>query len=393
MQICRASVVGSQLIFDGEGRLLPGEFSEVAMARPPEVFVRPVTMAEGQRLQRIGRTAKDPVKLRRAIVVLMSAQGQSVPDIAHLLVCSPEYVRTVIHAFNQSGFAALDPKWSGGRPRVISEQVRRQACLLARCCPRDLGLAFSTWSLAKLTEYLADGGIASMSRESLRQILRAGGVRWLATKTWKASADPDFLAKMHKVLDLYDQPPADGRVVCADEFGPLNLQPRPGRAWQPAGHPARLRATYRRTRGVRHMIAALDLATGTMTYRIRDRKRWREFLAFLKLLRARWPGQKLYLVVDNFSPHKHPTVTSWAAANNVELVFLPTNASWLNWIESEFTALRYFALSGTDHRTHAWQGQMIDRYIRWRNARAQPKRNFAPNSVIRTWTGYQINVA
>jgi Winged helix-turn helix len=113
MQICRASVVGSQLIFDGEGRLLPGEFSEVAMARPPEVFVRPVTMAEGQRLQRIGRTAKDPVKLRRAIVVLMSAQGQSVPDIAHLLVCSPEYVRTVIHAFNQSGFAALDPKWSG----------------------------------------------------------------------------------------------------------------------------------------------------------------------------------------------------------------------------------------------------------------------------------------
>jgi transposase len=36
-------------------------------------------------LQRIGRTAKDPVKLRRAIVLLMSAQGQSAPDIAHLL--------------------------------------------------------------------------------------------------------------------------------------------------------------------------------------------------------------------------------------------------------------------------------------------------------------------
>jgi transposase len=44
-------------------------------------------------LQRIGRTAKDPVKLRRAIVVLMPAQGQSAPDIAHLLDCSAEYVR------------------------------------------------------------------------------------------------------------------------------------------------------------------------------------------------------------------------------------------------------------------------------------------------------------
>jgi hypothetical protein len=80
------------------------------------------------------------------------------------------------------------------------------------------------------------------------------------------------------------------------------------------------------------MLAALDLATGQMTYRIRDRKRWREFLALLKLLRARWPGQKIYLIVDNFSPHKHPQVTSWAAGNNLELVFLPTYSSWLNWI-------------------------------------------------------------
>jgi len=70
-------------------------------------------------------------------------------------------------------------------------------------------------------------------------------------------------------------------------------------------------------------------------------------------------------------------VTGWAAGNNVALVFLPTYSSWLKWIEPEFAALRYFALGGTDHRTHAWQGEMIDRYIRWRNAHAQPQTNFA----------------
>jgi transposase len=364
------------------------------MGRPPEVFVRPVTMTEGRRLQQIGRTARDPVKLRRAIVVLMSAQGLGVPDIAHLLDCSQEYVRGVIHAFNDIGFAALDPKWSGGRPRTISEHVRRQICLIARCCPRDLGLAFSVWSLTKLAGYLADTGVvASISRESIRQILRAAGISWQATKTWKASTDPDFIARMRRVLDLYDHPPADGRVICLDEFGPLNLQPRPGRGWRPAGHPARLRATYRRTGGVRHMIAALDLPTGQITYRIRARKRWRELLSFLKLLRHRWPGGRLYLIADNFSPHKHPEVTGWAAAHDVDLVFLPTYSSWLNWIEPEFAALRYFALNGTDHRTHAEQGDAIARYLRWRNARAQPKTNFAPGSVIRTWTSYQNKVA
>jgi transposase len=364
------------------------------MGRSPEVFVRPVSMTEGQRLQRIGRTARDPVKLRRAIVVLMSAQGQSVPDIAHLLKCSQEHVRGVIHDFNDVGFKALNPKWSGGRPKTISEAVRRRIRLIARCCPRDLGLPFSTWSLSKLAGYLvAAKVVALISRESVRQILREGGISWQATKTWKASNDPDFIAKMHRVLDLYDHPPADGRVVCADEFGPLNLQPRPGRSWRPIGRPARLRATYNRYDGVRHMLAALDLSTGKLIYRIRDRKRWREFLSFLKALRDRWPGEKLYLINDKFSPHKHPQVWSWAAGNDIELVFLPTYASWLNWIESEFAALRYFALNGTDHRSHAEQGEAIAGYIRWRNARAGPKRHFAPDSVIRTWTDYKINVA
>ena len=52
-----------------------------------------------------------------------------------------------------------------------------------------------------------------------------------------------------------------------------------------------------------------------MTYRIRERKRWREFLAFLKLLRGRWLAQKLYVIAGNFSPHKHPEVTGWVRRN------------------------------------------------------------------------------
>jgi transposase len=124
-----------------------------------------------------------------------------------------------------------------------------------------------------------------------------------------------------------------------------------------------LRASYWRTSGMRHMIAGLDLATGQIFYRIRFRKRWREFLAFLKLLRQRWPAGRLYVIADNFSPHKHPQVTSWAAGHDVELVFLPIYSSWLNWIEPEFAALRYFALNGTDHRTRAEQGDAIARYL------------------------------
>jgi transposase len=368
---------------------------EVVMGRRPEVFVRALSMDEGRRLQQITRRAKDPVKLRRAIVVMMSAQGQAVPDITSLMQVSADYVRDVIHAFNERGFDALDPKWSGGRPPAISQRTREQICLIARTTPADWGItSHSTWSLATLAEHLAARKVVvSISREHLRRILHAAGVSWQTTTTWKASTDPDFIAKMQRILALYDYPPHDGRVICVDEFGPLNLQPRAGKAWRPAHHPRRLRATYNRTGGVMHMIAALDLATGKIFYRIHRRKRSREFLAFLKTLRDRWPTDRLYVVVDNFSPHKHPNVRNWAADNDVDLVFLPTYSSWLNWIESEFAALRYFTLNGTDHRTHQEQNAAIATYIRWRNARCGPKTAFATDSPIRTWTDYPVKAA
>ena len=57
-------------------------------------------------------------------------------------------------------------------------------------------------------------------------------------------------------------------------------------------------------------------------------------------------------------------------ANNVELAYVPFYGSWLNRIEAQFTALRYFALDGTDHPNHHEQASLIRRYIIWRNRHA-----------------------
>jgi hypothetical protein len=64
-------------------------------------------------------------------------------------------------------------------------------------------------------------------------------------------------------------------------------------------------------------------------------------------------------------------VGTWAAANNAEIAYTPTNSSWLNRIEAQFTALRYFALDGTGHADHKEKGSMIRRYIIWRLMRCQ----------------------
>ena len=72
---------------------------------------------------------------------------------------------------------------------------------------------------------------------------------------------------------------------------------------------------------------------------------------------------------------------------------MPTYGSWLNWIEAGFAVLRYFALNGTDHRSHAEQNAALAGYVRRRNNQAKPKVDFVLHSPVRTWTDYPATAA
>ncbi len=49
-------------------------------------------------------------------MVLWSAQGMSVAQIAGLAFTSEDRVRDVLHNFNADGFESLYPRYAGGRP-------------------------------------------------------------------------------------------------------------------------------------------------------------------------------------------------------------------------------------------------------------------------------------
>jgi transposase len=366
------------------------------MAHP--VQVRPISNDEGNRLLRIVRRGTGSVVTwRRAQMVLLSAQHMPVAKIAEVTFTSPDRVRDVLHNFNTDGFDSLYPRYAGGRPPKFTLPQRQQIKAIALSRPDDHDLPFSVWSLAKLADFLvAEGVVDDISHEGLRALLRDEDVSFQAVKTWKASTDPDYEVKTTRVLQLYaiadgSAPPGPGDpsvVFCVDEFGPLNLQPHPGRQWAPRavgkGNPAaprrrRRRATYTRPHGVRHLLAGLDLARDKLYAHVIRRKGRVQFLAFCRYLRSLYPAEvRLAIVCDNFSPHLSTRTDSrvgqWAQAHNVEIAYTPFYCSWLNRIEPQFTALRYFALDGTDHATHREQARMIRRYIAWRNGHSTDPR-------------------
>lgn len=352
------------------------------MARRAELFVRELSDEEAAHLLKLARRSRNPVVQHRAMLLFASFQGQSVSQIALMFQASATHVAELIHAFNREGFVCLDPQRGGGRPRRIDLDERAEIVKVALARPAELGEPFTSWSLSKLRAYLLRRGVVpTISRSQLWRILHERGIRFTHHKTWKTSPDPEFEAKKNRVLDLYAHPPADARVLCLDEFGPLNLQPRLGAGWHRSRHPRRFRATYKRTKGVRHLLAAYDPATGRLYGHIRATKTWREVRELLRSMRARFHG-RLVVVLDNFSPHKKAELRAWVALHDIELVYLPTYASWLNLIECQFQALRRFALNGTDYQSHAEQNTAIHAYVRWHNRNARPAKPWRLNAEV-----------
>src|SRR3954469_7358554 len=340
------------------------------------VRVRDIDDDEGRRLLRIIRRGSGAVVTwRRAQMVLLSAQGMHVARIAEVSFTSDDRVRDVIHNFNADGFESLYPKYKGGRPKTFTLPERREIKKIAKSRPTEHDLPFSTWSLTKPADFLvAEGVVDDISHEGLRILLREEGVSFQRLKTWKTSRDPDYAAKKARVEHLYaiadgEVIPEDGEpavVFCMDEFGPLNLMPHSGRQWAERGgkhkNPdreprRRRRATYNRYGGVRHLFAGYDLATDKLYGHIKKTKKRTQFLEFCRYLRTLYPPTvRIAIVCDNFSPHlstrTDSRVGTWATVNNAEIAYTPFYGSWLNRIEPQFTALRYFTLDGTDHATH-----------------------------------------
>jgi transposase len=57
-------------------------------------------------------------------------------------------------------------------------------------------------------------------------------------------------------------------------------------------------------------------------------------------------------ILDNFSPHRKLKVLRFCCEHNIHMIWTPTNASWLNLIECQFTDVKEFVIRGTNYQNH-----------------------------------------
>lgn len=137
------------------------------------IYVRTLT-ADEQELLHALTAAGDPTSQRWATLVLLSAEGRRVPEIARQLDMSEVQVRLRIKEFNHKGKNALQRRPSPGRPRKISDGLgRKLAWLIQEKEPRDFGLGQTGWTLDLLVAVAElQGWVSSISHEGVRLALQ-----------------------------------------------------------------------------------------------------------------------------------------------------------------------------------------------------------------------------
>src|SRR5436305_7575212 len=160
-----------------------------------QVRVRPLRAYEKRKLHRLTRQKANAVNSRHARIILLSRGGVRNRDIAARCDCTPQWVRQIIHRFNERGLDGITwyPWMAGvGKTSRFKADVLEQIAEVAISSPVAL-IGMNRWSLTKLRDYLVEQQvIARISCEWLRVLLHRLGVRWRRTKTWKESEDPLF---------------------------------------------------------------------------------------------------------------------------------------------------------------------------------------------------------
>jgi hypothetical protein len=229
---------------------------------------------------------------------------------------------------------------------------------VVRRSPEALGFATSRWALAQLRAACPELRVTTDS--GLWQLLRRLGIHYKRGRDYVHSPDPAYAAKWAWLQDIAAQVAADpGQILrYADQFT-YYRQPTLAAAYEAGGPQQPLARRCWAANTAFRIMAALNAKTGRVTYRQRSHTNIPCLVDFWYDLRETYPqAHTIYVVVDNWPVLFHPDVLAPLQAQHlpwpprvppnwptqpspqarhdnlpIQLVCLPTYASWLNPIE------------------------------------------------------------
>lgn len=333
--------------------------------------------SERDELVSMSRSRSMPQSLAtRARIVLLAADGVSNTEIAEQLGLSKPTVGTWRKRYVEQRLAGLYDEPRPGGPRSIRDE---EIAALLRKTLKTKPKGGTHWTCRSIAAE------AKLSKSTVQRVWKAFGLQPHRQKHFKISTDPFFVEKVRDIVGLYLNPPDHAVVLCVDEKSQIQALDRT----QPT-LPMGLGYVEGVTHGyVRHgtttLFAALDVASGHVLAKCKQRHRHQEFLAFLRDIEKSVPKKlDVHLIVDNYATHKHASVQRWIAARpRFHIHYTPTYSSWLNQVEIWFNIITQQAIRRGTFRSVRDLTTKIDNFVQHYNRKCRPFAwSATPDSIL-----------
>jgi transposase len=298
---------------------------------------------------------------RRALVLLMLAEGWSYRRIGESALASPTLIRAVKRDFAAGGLDRL--LGTEEPPCTVAYWLIVVVRWLLHHTPRDFGFFRSRWSCGLLALLLWEREGIRLSTETVRRGLHRMEFVWRRPRPVVGPGDPDYEAKLRKIRRLLASLPAGETAVFQDEVD-VHLNPKIGSQWMVRGQQAEVTTPGNNEK--RHMAGSLHWRTGTLLLSSPGTRRNAQlFLAHLDDLRFRLRSfQKIHVICDNARFHDCHAVKAYLAkwGHRIELHYLPKYAPETNPIERV-----WWHLHETITRNHRCQTleELLDQVSSW----------------------------
>jgi transposase len=335
------------------------------------------------------RTAPAHHVERSAIILHLADQRDATEIAAKLRIGRQRVTRCARRVIAVGPLKAIDDLPRSGRRPDITEAARTWVIAEACVKAKQRGYPHEVWTLRLLAAHARERGpaaghacLADLAPSTVHEVLNSQPVKPHKVRYYLQRRDPAFEERKADVLEVYaaaemlrqipeaDRPVA---VLSYDEKPGIqaiastapDLPPTPGK------HATVQRDHEYKRLGTLTLSAAVDLVSGLVHHAMTQRHRSREFTAFLERLDAHYPaGILICLLLDNHSAHRSRETRRFLASKpgRFELVFTPTHASWLNYVETFFSKLARSVLRRIRVVSKAELADRIRRYIEMCNA-------------------------
>lgn len=200
--------------------------------------------------------------------------------------------------------------------------------------PQLYGVKRNSWHLESIRQVIP--WLARMSLPGICKLLKRLNVSYRRGQAHVHSPDLLYDQKMADITnarDVAQMAPQEVAFLYEDEFT-FYSRPLVGRGYQARGGKG-AKATGGALK-TRRLAGVVDVATGAVIVRQRDRFTVQEMARFFRFVEKQYPdADVIYIALDNWPVHFHGFVRDYLAAKapRIRLLSLPTYAPWTNPME------------------------------------------------------------